>query len=113
MAPHALVGTCARLAIRGVHRGRGKTIESDSLGQTELKIFQQILLQLIGALDDYLNPPECDKILLKSYYQAIHSRILLPNTIPYIIAEHHVNAYKTKLNQRTGTVAEQRGNNDE
>lgn len=58
-------------------------------------------------MDDYLDPPECDKILLKSYYQAINSRILLPNTIPYRIAEHHVNAFKTKLSQRSGAEVEQ------
>lgn len=68
--------------------------------------YMRFLLQLIGTLDDYLNPPESDKILLKSYYQAINSHILLPNTIPYKIAEHHVNAYKTKLNQRTCTAVE-------
>lgn len=43
---------------------------------------------------DYLEPTETDQVLLKSYYQAIHSKILLPHSVPFRIAEHHVGAYK-------------------
>lgn len=58
-----------------------------------------IFLQLIGELNDYLEPPETDVILIKSYFQAINSSVILPNTVPYKIAEHHYNAFKMRKAQ--------------
>lgn len=51
-------------------------------------------MQIIGTLSDYIEPPESDEVLLKSYCQAIHSKILLNKSIPFKIAEHHVRACK-------------------
>lgn len=55
---------------------------------------------MIGTLDDYLNPPETDELLLKSYYQAMNSNLLLANAVPFQIASHHVRAHKEKLSQK-------------
>lgn len=54
-------------------------------------------LQLIGKLDDYLEPAETDRTLLKSYYQALHSNALVPGSLPHRIATHHVEAYRAEL----------------
>lgn len=65
-----------------------------------LKIILTIFLtifQLIGDLKDYLEPPEVDVALLKCYYQAINSSILLSNSVPYKIATHHLNKHKATI----------------
>lgn len=56
---------------------------------------------LIGRLNDYLEPVECDRTLLKAYYQAINSNLLIPDTIPHRIAIHHVNAYRAKMRKNS------------
>lgn len=67
-------------------------------------IFSSIL-KLIGDLKDYLEPAETDVLLIKSYYQALNSSILLPNTAPYKIAEHHYNTYKANVSQEQASNA--------
>lgn len=52
---------------------------------------------LIGGLEDYLEPLETDRTLLKCYYQAINSNRLVPGSIPHRIATHHVDAYRAKM----------------
>jgi len=52
---------------------------------------------LIGKLEDYLEPAETDKTLMKSYYQALHSNALIPGSLPHRIATHHVEAYIAEL----------------
>lgn len=56
--------------------------------------------ELIGCFDDYLSPGETDSVLLKSYYQAIHSGYLLPDSVAYKIASHHVTIHKDKVNHK-------------
>lgn len=55
--------------------------------------------QLIGEMADYLEPPETDVVLIKSYFQAINSSLILPNTAPYKIAEFHYNTLKMRTTQ--------------
>lgn len=55
-----------------------------------------LIFQLIGDLNEYLEPAETDVVLIKSYHQAINSNILLPHSAPYKIAKHHYNVYKAK-----------------
>lgn len=45
---------------------------------------------------DYLYPEENDESLIKSYFQAISSNLLRPNTIVHRIAVHHVNSFKNR-----------------
>ncbi|XP_031621767.1 uncharacterized protein LOC116339840 [Contarinia nasturtii] len=62
--------------------------------------------ELIGELNDYLEPPETDVLLIKSYFQAINSNCLLPNSAPFRIAQHHYNMYKAKTSQDTPNAME-------
>lgn len=51
---------------------------------------------LCYKLEDYFYPEETDESLIKSYFQALSSNLLRPNTIAHRIASHHVDAYKTR-----------------
>lgn len=51
---------------------------------------------LFGGIDAYLSPCETDVSLLKCYYQAINNNLLRKGSIPYLIAQHHLN----KFNER-------------
>lgn len=54
-------------------------------------------LQIIGNLEDYLEPVETDRTLLKSYFNALNSNELIPDSLPYRIATHHIEAHKAKI----------------
>lgn len=62
-----------------------------------LRFIQCAEADLIGRLVDYTEPVETDRTLLKSYFQAIHSNILVSGSIVHRIATHHVDAYRAKM----------------
>uniref|UniRef100_A0A182QYA5 RNA polymerase II-associated protein 1 C-terminal domain-containing protein n=1 Tax=Anopheles farauti TaxID=69004 RepID=A0A182QYA5_9DIPT len=53
--------------------------------------------ELFGELEQYLQPVESDIVLLRSYGQALNSNLLRPGSIPHRVANHHVQAYRSKV----------------
>ncbi|XP_013195192.1 RNA polymerase II-associated protein 1 [Amyelois transitella] len=51
---------------------------------------------LCYPVEDYLYPEETDESLIKSYFQAVNSNLLRPDTIAYRIAQHHVECFKKR-----------------
>lgn len=55
--------------------------------------------QLCYGLREYLEPEETDESLIKSYFQALSSNLLRPDTVAHRIASHHVECYKVRINR--------------
>uniref|UniRef100_A0A182MCV1 RPAP1/MINIYO-like TPR repeats domain-containing protein n=1 Tax=Anopheles culicifacies TaxID=139723 RepID=A0A182MCV1_9DIPT len=53
--------------------------------------------ELFGTMAQYLEPAEDDIVLLRSYEQALNSNLLRPGSIPHRIAQHHLQAYRSKV----------------
>uniref|UniRef100_A0A182N5V9 RPAP1/MINIYO-like TPR repeats domain-containing protein n=1 Tax=Anopheles dirus TaxID=7168 RepID=A0A182N5V9_9DIPT len=53
--------------------------------------------ELFGELEQYLRPAESDIVLLRSYGQALNSNLLRPGSIPHRVANHHVQAHRSKV----------------
>uniref|UniRef100_A0A182PGT8 RNA polymerase II-associated protein 1 n=1 Tax=Anopheles epiroticus TaxID=199890 RepID=A0A182PGT8_9DIPT len=53
--------------------------------------------ELFGPLEQYLEPAESDTVLVRSYGQALNSNLLRPGSIPHRVANHHVQAYRSKV----------------
>lgn len=51
---------------------------------------------LFGGINAYVSPDETDVSLLKCYHQAIGNNLLRKGSVPYLIAQHHLN----KFNER-------------
>lgn len=52
-------------------------------------------------LQEYLYPQELDDSLIKSYFRALSSNLLRPDTIVYKIAKHHAECFKNRTNMNT------------
>ncbi|KAG7303263.1 hypothetical protein JYU34_011730 [Plutella xylostella] len=57
--------------------------------------------QLCYDFKEYLHPEETDDSLLKSYFQALSSNLLRPNTLAHRIASHHVECHKKRKSDST------------
>lgn len=55
---------------------------------------------LCYEIKDYLYPEETEMSLIKSYFQALSGYLLRPGTIPHRIAQHHLESYKKRTNNK-------------
>ncbi|XP_075159496.1 RNA polymerase II-associated protein 1 [Haematobia irritans] len=52
---------------------------------------------LIGGLNAYLYPCEEEESLVKLYNEALNMNLVRQNTLPYLIARHHVEKFKERM----------------
>lgn len=62
-------------------------------------IIEMYLFQCICDLELFLHPPEEDLSLLTCYRRAIVNNVVRKNSVLYMIAKHHVEAFIMKQRQ--------------